>query len=441
MKKLKFLGLPLMLVLCIVSWFVMSEFMDLKSVSDQKSQNSKKVMKILSIWPEDSDNGKLIVELTEKYIAEVNPEFEYEYSLISVNKLDEKVATLVASNDLPDIFVYGSGEALRQLIDMDILLDIGSALEAEGVYDYLDERAVELLKAHSDTDQLYDLPLGLNVEGFWYNKEIFDRFSLKPPTTWQGLFKICDTLLEAGVQPISAGGSDKWPLTRYINAYAYRSMGNDVMDRAARGEISYMNPGLIKAAQVVSDMAKKGYFGKNVLNVDQDSAGDMLLNGEAAMFYNGSWFTEKLVSESNPAGEDGIGFFPIPIVDVRISPATEFPMNCGSILAMSKDKYDEQTADWLSYFVSHIGDLAMVEFGAVKGYTYQYDGKLSSYSELVAATIESATSSTKWFEASMKSEARKAVTDHIDSLINGDISGKEYMEFIQKEYATDLRQE
>lgn len=202
-----------------------------------------------------------------------------------------------------------------------------------------------------------------------------------------------------------------------------------------------MNPGLIKAAQVVSDMAKKGYFGKNVLNVDQDSAGDMLLNGEAAMFYNGSWFTEKLVSESNPAGEDGIGFFPIPIVDVRISPATEFPMNCGSILAMSKDKYDEQTADWLSYFVSHIGDLAMVEFGAVKGYTYQYDGKLSSYSELVAATIESATSSTKWFEASMKSEARKAVTDHIDSLINGDISGKEYMEFIQKEYATDLRQE
>jgi hypothetical protein len=80
---------------------------------------------------------------------------------------------------------------------------------------------------------------------------------------------------------------------------------------------------------------------------------------------------------------------------------------------MSKAKYDEQTADWLYYFVSHIGDLAMVEFGAVKGYTYQYDGELSTYSELVAATIESVTSSTKWFEASMKSDTRKVAQDSV----------------------------
>jgi raffinose/stachyose/melibiose transport system substrate-binding protein len=79
-------------------------------------------------------------------------------------------------------------------------------------------------------------------------------------------------------------------------------------------------------------MVQKGYFGSNVMMVDQDSAGDMLLNGEAAMFYNGSWFTEKLVSDSNPAGEDGIGFFPIPIIDDRISSLTEYPMNCGNIL-------------------------------------------------------------------------------------------------------------
>lgn len=434
MKNIKLLGVILVLVLFLVSWFVFREFIDDKRTVDLNHQQDKKVMKILSIWPEDSDNGKLIVELTDQYIEEVNPDFEYEYKLVSVDKLDETIATLVASDDLPDVFVYDSGEPLKQLIERDVLLDIGSALKVKNAYDYLDESAVNLLKNLSDTQALYDLPLGLNVEGFWYNKAIFEQYGLEPPTTWRGLFQVCDTLMEADVQPFSAGGADKWPLTRYINAYAYRSIGNYVMDLAADGVITYTDSRLVKAAQILSDMVKKGYFGTNVMTVDQDSAGDMLLKGEAAMFYNGSWFTEKLVSPTNPAGEEGIGFFPIPIIDERISSITEFPMNCGNILAMSKSKYDEQTADWLYYFVSHIGDLAMVEFGAVKGYKYQYDGDLSTYSELVAATIASASASTKWFEASMKSDTRKVAQDNIQSLVNGDIDGTQYMEMIQASY-------
>jgi raffinose/stachyose/melibiose transport system substrate-binding protein len=110
---------------------------------DSENQLNKKVMEILSIWPEDSDNGKLIVELTEQYIEEVNPEFEYEYKLVSVDKLDETIATLVASDDLPDVFVYDSGEPLKQLIERDVLLDIGAALKEKEAYHYLDERATE----------------------------------------------------------------------------------------------------------------------------------------------------------------------------------------------------------------------------------------------------------------------------------------------------------
>ncbi|MBN2221115.1 MAG: extracellular solute-binding protein [Vallitaleaceae bacterium] len=434
MKRLRWLELPLIIAILVASLFIFIGFMDDKYSIDSENQLNKDVMEILSIWPEDSDNGKLIVKLTEQYIEEVNPEFKYEYKLVSVDKLDETIATLLSSDDLPDVFVYDSGEPLKQLIKRDVLLDIGAALNEKEAYQYLDERATELLKALSDTQTLYDLPLGLNVEGFWYNKNIFNQWDMKPPTTWDEFFEVCEAFLEVGIQPLSAGGADKWPLTRYINAYAYRSMGSSIMDRAAEGQIAYTAEGLIKAAQILAEMVQKGYFGNNVMTVDQDSAGDMLLKGEAAMFYNGSWFTEKLVSDSNPSGEDGIGFFPIPIIDESISSLSEFPMNCGNILAMSKAKYNEQTADWLYYFVSHIGDLAMDEFGAVKGYQYHFEGELSNYSELVASTIESATSSTKWFEASMKSDMRRVAQDSVQALIAGDISGEEYMELIEQEF-------
>ena len=71
-----------------------------------------KTISILSIWPEDSDNGRILVDLTEAFIKEVNPDFQYEFELISSDTLQQKVATLAASNDLPDVFCYESGTPL-----------------------------------------------------------------------------------------------------------------------------------------------------------------------------------------------------------------------------------------------------------------------------------------------------------------------------------------
>ena len=109
-------------------------------------------------------------------------------------------------------------------------------------------------------------------------------------------------------------------------------------------------------------------------------------------------------------------------------------MNCGNILAMDKDKYDEQTADWLYFFVSHIGDLAMEEFGAVKGYQYKKQGELHPYSQIVANALSEVSASTKWFEAEMDSNTKMVAHDGVQALVNGDISGIEYMELIQNNY-------
>lgn len=393
-----------------------------------------KVLKILSIWPETRDNGKLITDITDHYIKEVNPDFKYEYELVSADNLTQKISVLMASGDLPDVFVYESGTPIRVLIEGDKVLDVGAALKEIGALDELEAGAVSLLKSLSRTDALYDLPLGLNVEGFWYNKALFKKVGVEVPNTWDEFLNVCDSFMEAGIQPLTAGGADKWPLTRLINAYAYRSAGKDIMDKAASGEIKYTATRLVKAAQMFADMGKKGYFGKGITTVGQGTAGDMLLAGKAAMFYNGSWFTEALVADTNPAGEDGIGFFSVPVVEPEISPITEYPMNCGNILALSKDKYDQETADWLKYFVSNIGDYAMEKFGAVKGYKYTVKGELSIPSQIVADALAEVTASTKWWEASMGVQTSSIAQDAVQLLVNGEMTAEEYMQAIQDAY-------
>jgi raffinose/stachyose/melibiose transport system substrate-binding protein len=403
--------------------------------SGEDPQIAKKI-KILTIWAEDNDNGILLNKICQDYKDNVNPNFEWEYEMVASDNLQQKIATLAASNDLPDLFAYEAGTPLLTLIDADKIVDISEFLEETGTGEYLNAGAEELLKGLSGTEDLYDLPLGLNVEGFWYNKALFEEAGVEAPTTWDEFEDVLAKLYDAGIQPLTTGGSDKWGATRLINAYAVRANGNDIMTKAANGEVAYTDEGLVAAADKLAEWAEKGYFGEGITTVDMNTAGSMMMSGKAAIFYNGSWFTQNLTDETqNPAGDDGIGFFNIPVVDESVSSATSYSMNCGNILALDKSKYDEGTQWFLKYFMEHMGDLAMDELGTVKGYTYSTSVEdMNPYTKLVLDEIDKSTEGFAWWEAKMVSEVSLTAQENVQPLLNGEMTGEEYMQSIQDVY-------
>lgn len=406
-----------------------------ESTVDSKSDSSKNsgssTFKILSIWSEDVDQGKMLSDLCDRYKEEVNPDFNYEIELVSSGDLNTKVATLMASNDMPDAFAYVAGQPLTELIQADKVVNISEELKKMGVEDKITEGTKTLLTGLSSTDDIYDLPLGLNIEGFWYNKEKFEEANVKVPTTWDEFLAACDTLKAAGIQPLSAGGSDRWPLTRLVNAYVVRTMGVDAVHSAIKGDTSFTDQGFVDAAQQLLNMSEQGYFGEGVTTVDNTTAGNMVLSGEAAMVYNGSWFTQDITADTNPAGEEGIGFFSIPVVDESISSATEIPMNCGNILCLSKDKYDDDTAQWLKFFVENAGNYGITEQGQVKGYTYDEAAEVSPINQMVNDAIDQCTLSATWFEAMMNTETSSAAMNNVQTLANGEMTAEQYMQSIQ----------
>ena len=178
----------------------------------------------------------------------------------------------------------------------------------------------------------------MNVEGFWYNKALFEQAGItETPATWDDFEADLKKLSDAGIQPLACGAGDKWGATRLINAYTVRTLGPDAMSNAADGTAKYTDEGYVAAAQKIQDWNNEGYFGEGVTTVDMNTAGSMLMSGKAAIFYNGSWFTSNLNdTTANLAGEDGIGFFNIPVADESISAADSYSMNCGNILCLSK---------------------------------------------------------------------------------------------------------
>ena len=242
-------------------------------------------------------------------------------------------------------------------------------------------------------------------------------------------------LYDAGIQPLVAGGAsgETWGSTRVVNAITVRTVGNDAMKKAADGEAKYTDPGYVAAAQKVADWAAAGYFGEGINTVTMNAAGQMLMNGQAAIFYNGSWFAGNLNSEDNKAGEDGIGFFNIPVADPAISDIDSYSMNCGNILCFDKAKYDDASAWFMKYFVEHIGDVAMETEGTVKGYTYKTEASdMTGYTKLVLDEIDKAQSAFTWYEATMDTEVSRTAQENVQLLLTGDMTGEEYMASIQE---------
>ena len=280
-----------------------------------------------------------------------------------------------------------------------------------------------------------------NDNGMLLNKICEDyQKNVNPNFTWEyemdEFEEVLQKLSDAGIQPLTTGGSDKWGATRLINAYAVRTAGNDIMTKAADGEVPYTDEKLVAAADKIAEWAEKGYFGEGITTVDMNTAGSMLMSGKAAIFYNGSWFTQNLTDDAqNPAGEDGIGFFNIPVADESISSATSYSMNCGNILALDNDKYDEATGWFLKYFMENIGNVAMEDQGTVKGYTYDVAADdMDNYTKLVLDEIDKSTEGFAWWEAKMPSEISKTAQENVQPLLNGEMTGEEYMQSIQDVY-------
>ena len=100
--------------------------------------------------------------------------------------------------------------------------------------------------------------------------------------------------------------------------------------------------------------------------------------------------------------------------------------------SVDKAKYDEGTKWFLKYYMENMGNLAMETLGSVKGYTYTTAVEdMSGYTQLVLDEINKATEGFAWWEAKMINEISTTAQENVQPLLNGEMTGEEYMQSIQ----------
>jgi raffinose/stachyose/melibiose transport system substrate-binding protein len=391
-------------------------------------EDGERTLKFISEDTADESDASIVMGLTEEY-----PDASIELETVLQTNLMQKIQLLTASNDLPELFKYESNQ-LGEMIDNDQVLDVEKTFKELGIYEELNPGAVDLLKNLSGDRGLYALPVELNIEGFWYNKKLFEENNLEVPTTWDEMMAVSDAFMEKGIQPFAVAGKEKWPITRLINGYVIRLYGADAMKQVNNDELSLTDKGFVEAAEIVQEMNAKGYFGQGVNTIDYDTASNIFLQGNAAMYYMGSWALNEFNDENiNKIGIDNVGFFNIPLVEGGKGTINDYSMNAGLTLSFSKAKYDEQVGEWMKEVFSNYGDRAISERGMISG--FKVDNMPEDVSPLTKMTlekIEEIENSTLWFEGYFDAKSKTVAEDGAQNLLNEGISPEEYMSKLEE---------
>lgn len=311
-----------------------------KTEETKKSEETKPQDIKLRMWahsPQFEDSAKAVA----KAFMDKNPNIKIELEVKTPDQYFNLLGTAIQAGDAPDIF-WANG---NKTPDLGNLVKIGGVMDLTGKVDLsaFDKMAQAIC---SIDGKIYQTPYAtIGTRAVYFNKDIFEKNGLQVPSNFSELEKLCDTLLSKGITPISFGAKLSWSILFLVEPII-SGVCPDWIDEAAAGKAKINDPRLVNAFKKYEEWAKKGYFGKNFLGVDE---GAMLLNfskGNTAMCITGSWNADTF-AKNNP--DLKLGAFQMPMANggkaMVVTYTTAF---CG----YSKTKYPNEVLKFLQFIVT-----------------------------------------------------------------------------------------
>jgi hypothetical protein len=203
------------------------------STGSSLNSNGSAAIEFLAVQQAGTGWPLVLSTITDQY-AKTHAGTTFKVDFAGQTGLNQKVQLLAAQGALPVLYNTPPADLMAQLVKNGEGLDIESTFQQLGVFQELVPSAVALLKQVYGSP-LTELPFELNIEGFWYNKQIFAQNGLQPPDTWDQLVQIAASLQQKGIQPFSASGIQGWPITRLIGNYLFRKLGPNALDSIKSG--------------------------------------------------------------------------------------------------------------------------------------------------------------------------------------------------------------
>lgn len=267
------------------------------SNGDKKASQNITV-KLLAYNNEDS--RKTYLELLKSKFPNITLEFQYVDQKQNANVLN----TQLAAGTGPDLIETGGNTTV--LANAGYLEDLTQA-------SFIGRYQENGLSPYTLKQKVYAIPLQSWFEGIFYNKSIFKDYNVNPPKTFEEWIAIHETLKKAGVKPQIMGAKSweplmKQPVGMILNEF-YSTDAALGFDDAFNAGTKTLSGNWDTAIKEWSEMIKRGYITKDMLDLNYDQALNEFAEEKAAMWECGPWAVEA-IKKKNPGLK--FGMFPFP---------------------------------------------------------------------------------------------------------------------------------
>jgi raffinose/stachyose/melibiose transport system substrate-binding protein len=157
-----------------------------------------------------------------------------------------------------------------------------------------------------DGKHIYCVPVGSVIQGFYYNKNLFEKLGLTVPKTEGEFFAVLDKIKASGTTPLDFGTKDLWPSVdlAFNSTWPNYCDGENARKALIAGTVKLTDACFIKALTAVARWG--GYLPDGSESIGYPDTQQIFPLGQAAIFPGGSWEIPLL----GKIADFDIGIFP-----------------------------------------------------------------------------------------------------------------------------------
>ena len=258
--------------------------MSMSVLAAEVTSNELEIFSWWTVGGEATGLKALFDEFNGKY-----PDVEIINAAVGTSAGSTAKAVLVSrmlGGDPPDAFqVHGGQELIDTWVEIGKMVPVTSIYESEGWNEVMPE-GIRNLVAYDG--EYWAVPVGIHRGNvLWFNKDVFAKYSLDIPVTFEDFFEVATVLEGKGVIPLALGSKSGYELGHTFETVLLGTLGAEGYRGLWTGETSWSDPGVAKALETFKKML--GYANEGHSALSWDAAMEYVIAGKAAMLIQGDW--------------------------------------------------------------------------------------------------------------------------------------------------------
>jgi ABC-type glycerol-3-phosphate transport system substrate-binding protein len=288
--------------------------------TDKGSKAEKVSITIATNWGEGDSKYDYFYPAFQKFQEENADTMDIKLETYSTEDYKTKIKVQTASGDLPDVFTYWGGSMINDMKDAGLLLEADQYFSDSTEVERDDFNPSSFDYYTAADGKTYGVPIESTRGVFLANKDIFDQYGLKYPTTYEELKAVSKVLNDNGIIPIAMASSGGTPSEFFFSELYNQYAGAEDELKNLTSSRVFATDNALKVATNIQDMIDNKMFPEDtVANGGWAACLQLYTDKKAAMTYTYPWMFESIPEEIQNASE----VITIPMLpDATVDPAT-----------------------------------------------------------------------------------------------------------------------